>query len=94
MTHDPMKDSSANPAPTFVASGDLLASAERMGDKTESIYAAEWYLLRQIAERASDLVNGEHWEEFRYACGGIDNLKAKHAEAVAAYEKWLSDGEG
>ena len=81
------------PAETL-RSSDLLASAERMGDKTESIYAAEWYLLRKIAERASDLVKAEHWEEFRDACGGIETLKAKHTEAVAAYEKWLSDGEG
>lgn len=71
-----------------------FALAERMGDKTESICIAEWYLLRQIAERASDLVKGEHWDEFREACGGIDNLKAQARRSRGRYEKWISDGEG
>ncbi len=77
-----------------VGSSALLASAERMGDKTEIIDAAELFLLRAIASTSSDLVKAEHWDEFRQACGGIKSLKSKHADAVAVYEKWLSDGEG
>ena len=80
--------------PQLVATGDLLASAERMGDRTESILSAELFLLRKIAETSSDVVKAEHWEELREACGGMEPLRKLHADAVVAYEKWLSDGEG
>lgn len=78
----------------LVGSGDLLASAERMVDRTEMILSAELFLLRRVAETSSDVVKAEHWEELREACGGMEPLRAEHAAAVGAYEKWLSEGEG
>jgi hypothetical protein len=70
---------------------DLLAL---FGDREETIYSAELYLLRKIAETSSDMVKARDWEEFRVACGGQEKLDKAHADAVMNYEQWLSDGEG
>lgn len=70
---------------------DLLA---RFGDREETIYSAELYLLRRVAETSSDMVKARDWEEFRVACGGQEKLDKAHADALHEYEQWLSDGEG
>lgn len=70
---------------------DLLA---RFEDREETIYSAELYLLRRIAETSSDMVKARDWEGFRVACGGQEKLDKAHADALNEYEQWLSDGEG
>jgi hypothetical protein len=77
-----------------LSSHDLLALAESKDDSEETIYAAEAFLLRKIAESSSDLVKGRHWEEFREAMGGMGCLEASHAAAVNAWEQWHADSEG
>ena len=70
---------------------DLLA---RFEDREETIYSAELYLLRRIAETSSDMVKARDWPEFREATGGQEKLDKAHADALREYEQWLSDGEG
>jgi hypothetical protein len=70
---------------------DLLA---RFGDRKETIYSAELYLLRRIAETSSDMVRSRNCLEFREATGGQERLDEAHADALREYEQWLSDGEG
>lgn len=60
----------------------------------QTIYSAELYLLRKIAETSSDMVKARNWPEFRDACGGQDKLDADHATALHEYEIWLAYGEG
>jgi hypothetical protein len=77
-----------------LSSHDLLAFAESKEDYQETIYTAESFLLRKIAERSSDLVKGREWEEFREAMGGMGCLEASHAAAVRAWEQWNANSEG
>ena len=70
---------------------DLLA---RFGDREETIYSAELYLLRRIAETSSDMVKARDWPEFREATGGQKKLDETHEDALREYEQWLSEGEG
>lgn len=70
---------------------DLLT---RFSDREETIYSAELYLLRKLAETSRDMVKARDWEEFRVACDGQEKLDKAHADALREYEQWLSDGEG
>jgi len=70
---------------------ELLA---RFADREETIYSAELYLLRKVAQTSSDMVKARHWPEFREACGGQEKLDAAHEAALREYESWLADGEG
>jgi hypothetical protein len=70
---------------------DLLAL---FGDREETIYSAELYLLRKIAETSSDMLQGREWPEFREASGGQEKLDKAHADAVMNYEQWISEGDG
>jgi hypothetical protein len=70
---------------------DLIA---RLGDREETIYSAELFLLRRVAETSSDMVKARDWPEFREATGGQERLDQAHADALREYEQWLSDGEG
>ena len=70
---------------------DLLA---RFEDREETIYSAELYLLRRIAETSSDMLQGREWPEFREANGGQEKLDKAHAAAVTNYEQWLTEGDG
>jgi hypothetical protein len=70
---------------------DLLAL---FGDREETIYSAELYLLRKIAETSSDMLQGREWPEFREASGGQEKLDKAHADAVTEYEQWLAEGDG
>lgn len=67
---------------------------ERFGDREETIFSAELYLLRRIAETSSDMVKARDWPEFRDASGGQEKLDAAHATALREYESWLADGDG
>ena len=53
------------------------------------IHEKELVLLREIAEKSSDLQKGFGWPKFRDACGGIERLKCSHAVAVNNWENWL-----
>ena len=75
------------------ASG-LLALAEAVGDKQETMDAAELLLLRKIAETSSDLVKAREWEEFREINGGMEGFENDHRTAVGAWDRWIADGEG
>ena len=77
-----------------MSSHALLALAESKEDSEMTIYCAEAFLLRKIAETSSDLVKGRHWEEFREAVGGMECLEASHAAAVNAWEQWHFYSEG
>jgi hypothetical protein len=77
-----------------LSSSVLLAFAESKEDSEMTIYCAEAYLLRKIAETSSDLVRGREWDEFREACGGMEMLESAHAAAVRAWEQWHRDSEG
>jgi hypothetical protein len=81
-------------AESGLSSHALLAFAESKEDSQETIYTAEAFLLRKIAETSSDIVKGRGWEEFREAMGGMGCLEASHAAAVRAWEQWHSDSEG
>ena len=63
-----------------------------MSDKEVFVYEEELELLREIAEKSSDLQKGFGWPEFREACGGIESLKTSHAIAVNKWEVWLDEG--
>lgn len=67
---------------------------DRFGDREETIYSAELFLLRRIAETSSDMVKARDWPEFRGASGGQEKLNKAHADALNEYEQWLADGEG
>lgn len=88
----PMENQTENGA--ALPSRDLLALAESKEDKQETTYAAELFLLREVASKSSDLVKGREWEEFREACGGMGCLEAAHAAAVRAWEQWHANSEG
>jgi len=66
----------------------------RFGDREETIYSAELYLLRRIAETSSDMVKARDWPEFRAATGGQKKLDKAHEDALREYVQWLSEGEG
>jgi len=87
-------ESAEEPHGKGLSSSVLLAFAESKEDSEETIYCAEAYLLRKVAETSSDLVKGRGWEEFRDACGGIAKLEAAHSAAVHAWEQWWRDSEG
>ena len=70
---------------------DLLS---RFEDREETIYSAELYLLRRIAETSSDMVKARNWAEFRDACGGQERIDNALISAVNEYEQWLLDGDG
>ena len=91
-----MPESESNPESRkkAVISDDLLALAESKGDKEESIYSAELFLLRKIAETSSDLVKAREWDEFREINGGMEGFESAHRAAVGAWEQWHADGEG
>ena len=65
---------------------------DRFGDQSESIFSAELYLLRRIAETSSDMIKARHWPEFREASGGQEKLNQIHADAVAEYQEWMAEG--
>ena len=77
-----------------LSSHALLALAESKEDSEMTIYCAEAFLLGKIAETSSDLVKGQHWEEFRESMGGMGCIEASHAAAVRAWEQWHADSEG
>ena len=72
----------------------LLAKAESMSDKSESIHSAELLLLREIASKSSDLLMARRWKEFREMNGGIEVFEKEHCESVKEWERWVSEGEG
>lgn len=76
-----------------VDSTDLLAKAHSFEDSEHSIYKAESYLLRKIAETSENLIEAEGWPEFAEAVGGVEKMKREHAEAVAAWKEWYSEAE-
>ena len=67
---------------------------ESFGDREESVYSAELYLLRSIAETSNALVDARYWPEFMEASGGYEKLEKSHEDAVFAYRQYLSDGDG
>ena len=69
---------------------DLLA---RFEDREETIYSAELYLLRRIAETGSDMVNARYWPEFREVMGGQEKLDKAHEDALREYNQWIFYGE-
>ena len=87
----PETDNETGPQASVSAS-DLLARAERLGDKEESISSAELLLLRNVAASSSDLVKAKDWEEFRDAVG-LEKCSEAHKKAVYAYEQWIADGD-
>jgi hypothetical protein len=85
-------DETQNPAESSKSTlSDWLV---RFGDREETIYSVELHLLRRIAEASSDMLKARHWPEFCDACGGQEKLNTAHADTVAEYNQWLSDGEG
>ena len=67
---------------------------EIFGDREESVYSAELYLLRSIAETSNALVDARYWPEFMEASGGYEKLEKSHEAAVFAYRQYLADGDG
>ena len=72
----------------------MINLIERFGDREESVYSAELYLLRGIAETSSALVDARYWPEFMEASGGYEKLEKSHEAAVLAYRQYLADGDG
>lgn len=69
-----------------------MSKVDRFGDRQESVYCAELFLLRKIAETSSDMVKARSWPEFRDAVGGQEKLDVAHENAVRDYESWISEG--
>lgn len=72
----------------------MINLIERFGDREETIYSAELYLLRGIAETSNALVDARYWPEFMEASGGYEKLEKSHEAAVFAYRQYLADGDG
>ena len=72
----------------------MINLIERFGDREETIYSAELYLLRGVAETSNALVNARYWPEFMEASGGHEKLEKSHEAAVLAYRQYLADGDG
>jgi len=68
----------------------LVAEAEAMGDVTETMYAAEAMLLRNVVDAASNLDQSIHCKSFREQYP-IGQTSAALCEAVNAYNIWLAD---
>lgn len=63
-------------------------NSELMSDK-EVVNKEELKLLREVAERSSDLLKGKNWLDFRKQMGGIKVLKEAYINSVLEYEGWL-----
>lgn len=71
----------------------LYLRGKAMSDQEVLVYEEELKLLRNVAEKSSDLQKGFGWPEFRDAVGGIEKLKKEHAQVVNEYEEWMSEGD-
>ncbi len=62
-------------------------------DDTETVYSAEYYLLKKIWETSSDLVKAKYWKDFCEASGGMQSLADAHERAVQNFEEWIQEFE-
>lgn len=68
-----------------------LKNAEKLESKTVEMNAGEEYLLRNLAEAASDYTMGKNVPDFAEKCGGITKLQDRFFKAVNDYEAFLID---